>query len=163
MKKSKKILLKAFIAKTMLFIATLIALTSAIFGIFYPDLYVGIPNLMLGELFVLVLLLDKLLVNRCWYSWGAYLLLVFCNLLNILYLSTDFINGNYVMIYPAVAVPIAVILAFIAIVTKGTDPTQKSDSIGKADVGDKLKVGDTKNKSRANIGGGVLIGEKPKK
>lgn len=58
MRKIKKILIKAYIAKTSLFLATFVALISALFGLLFPELYKGIPNMVLGELFVMILLAD---------------------------------------------------------------------------------------------------------
>lgn len=108
--------------------------------------------MVLGELFVLILLADKLLANRCWYSWWAYIILVSCNILNIVYLLTDFMDGTYPMIYSLIVIPIAFILAILAFLNKGKEPKNPL----------KKKSSTIQNRTE-DIGGGVLIGDKPKK
>ena len=168
MKRMKKILIKAYVAKTLLFFATLVALISALFWIIAPEYYNGIPNMVLGELFVLILLADKLLMNRCWYSWWAYAILVSCNVVNIVYLTTDILGDSYQSIYALVVVPLSFTLAFLAIFKKPKKDKavpygNNYDGYGSSTGSGLGNLDFPKTTAKASdIGGGVLIGDKPK-
>lgn len=168
MNRMKKILLKAYVAKTLLFFAILVALISALFWIIAPEYYKGVPNMVLGELFVLILLADKLLANRCWYSWWAYAILVSCNVVNIIYLTTDILGDDYQSIYALTVVPLSFTLAFVAIFKKPKKDKvvpygdnydgyggKSSEGLGNLDYPKTIA-------RESDIGGGVLIGDKPK-
>lgn len=76
------------IVKTLLFVATIIALFSEILLVVnnkLPNAYSKPMYIILGNLFVIIILARELVTKKCLYGWIALLCMIIINIANILY------------------------------------------------------------------------------
>ena len=91
----RSILIKAHINKAIIFIIIGIFILSCILN--HLEIYNTKLQMTLGELIVLLFLIQNLLTKKCNYSLAAILILVAMSMLNIIYINTDieFLNSMY--------------------------------------------------------------------
>ncbi len=132
----KRPLIKAYISKTLTFITVAILLISCILYKMDYSNYNTKLQLSLGELVVLCLLFQNLLIRKCNYSLIAISLIIAMSISNLIYINTTLMDTIYMSYIPCIVYSVSLFLIILYIFTKT-----------------KIKI----KKKMADLGGGVII------
>ena len=90
-------LIKAYINKTLIFLIGIIVVASHFFNSspIFKGWYSGKPSLVMSEMVCILLLLNNIMIRKCFWSWIVFYLLMLCGFINIVYITTGLAEWFY--------------------------------------------------------------------